>query len=299
MNVFVVGATGALGRRLIPLLQDAGHTITAAGRPSSRLSALARPGVGVAPLDIFDRASAERAMRGHDAVINLATHVPPGMRGMLPGAWREMDHIRRDASAALVDGALAAGVRRFVQESFAPVYDDGGDRWLDEKSPVRPGRYNRSVLDAEASNRRFTESGGVGVTLRFAFLYGPGDPFSRQIIDSIRRGWMPFFGRSRGYLALVTQQDAASAAAAALTVPGGIYNVVDDVPLTREELGRTVAELLGRKPPRMLPGWTTKLGGSVGETLARSLRLSNRKLKQASGWTPAFPSAREGMQASV
>lgn len=299
MNVFVVGATGALGRRLIPLLQAAGHTMTAAGRPSARLTALARPGVEVAPLDIFDRASAERAMQGHDAVINLATHVPPGMRAMLPGAWREMDRIRRDASAALVDGALAAGVRRFVQESFAPIYEDGGDRWLDESAPVRPGRYNRSTLDAEASNRRFTDGGGTGVILRFAYLYGPGDPFTVQMLDVLRRGWMPFFGRRDAYLPLVTQQDAATAAFAALTVPSGIYNVVDDEPLTREAFGRAAATMLGVKPPRFLPAWATKLGGSLGETLARSLRISNRKLKQASTWTPAYPSAREGLGAAM
>lgn len=299
MNVFVVGATGALGRRLIPLLRGAGHHVTAAGRPSPRLSALARPGVDVAPLDIFSAAHAERAMRGHEAVINLATHVPPGMRAMLPGAWREMDHIRRDASFALMNGARAAGVTRIVQESFAPIYEDGGDRWLDESAPVRPGRYNRSTLDAEMSNRAFVDAGGTGVTLRFAFLYGPGDPFTTQMLDTIRHGWMPFFGRREGYVAVVTQHDAAAAALAALTVPSGIYNVVDDEPLTREELGRSVAGMLGVRPPRFFPTWATRLGGSVAETLSRSLRLSNRKLRQAANWMPEYPSAREGMRASI
>lgn len=298
MNVFLVGATGALGRRLIPMLQAAGHDVTAAGRPSSRLSSLARPGVNVAPLDIFDSAAAERAMRGHDAVVNLATHVPPGMRALLPGAWREMDHVRRDASAALVDGALAAQVSRFVQESFAPIYEDGGDRWLDESAAVHPRRFNRSTLDAEASSRRFTQSGGTGVTLRFAFLYGPGDPFTQQMLDTVRRGWMPFFGRREAYLAIVTQQDAAAAALAALDVPSGIYNVVDDDPLTREAFGDAAARLLGVRPPHFAPAWATKLGG-VAETLGRSLRISNHKLRQASGWSPEFPSAREGLPASV
>ena len=209
-----------------------------------------------------------------------------------------MEHIRRDGSLALTNGARAAGVTRFVQESFAPLYGDGGDRWLDETAPVRPARYNRSVLDAEKANRAFAES-GVGVTLRFAFLYGPGDPFTAQAIDTIRRGWMPFFGRRDAYLATVTQQDAAAAALAALTLPSGIYNVVDDEPLTREEFGRAVAAMLGVRPPRFVPTWLTKLGGSVAETLSRSLRLSNRKLEQASNWKPQYPSAREGMRASV
>jgi nucleoside-diphosphate-sugar epimerase len=298
MKVFVVGATGALGRRLLPMLLTAGHEVTAAGRPSPRLAALARPGVDVATLDIFDSAAAGRAMHGHDAVINVATHVPPGMRALLPRSWREMDRIRNEASFALVNGALAAGVGRFIQESFAPIYDDGGDRWLDERAPVRPGRYNSSVLAAETVNRLFADTGHVGVILRFAFLYGPGDPFTAQMLDTVRHGWMPFFGRPEAYLALVTQHDAAAAAVAALGAPSGIYNVVDDEPLTRDEFARVTAKLLGTRTPRFAPAWATRLG-SVAETLGRSLRLSNRKLKAASTWAPEFASAREGMRASV
>lgn len=299
MNVLVTGATGVIGRRLVPLLLARGDAVTAVGRDASRLRALAQLGARTAALDIFDREAARRAMEGHDAVVNLATHVPPGMRGFLPGAWRAMDHVRRDGSAALVDAAIAAGVGRFVQESFAPIYADAGDQWVTETSPVQPARYNRSTLDAERSAERFGRAGGVGVTLRFALLYGPGDAFTMQIVDAIRRGWMPVFGRREGWFAMVSHDDAASAAAAALAVPGGIYNVVDDEPLRRADFARLLATRLGAAPPRFLPAWIARLAPPVGETIARSLRLSNAKLKKASGWRPRYANSVEGIADTV
>jgi len=87
-------------------------------------------------------------------------------------AWRENDRLRRVASATLVDAALAAGVGRFVQESFAPVYPDCGDRWIDETVPIEPVRYTRTVAGAEASAIRFSQHGGSGIVLRFGAFYG-------------------------------------------------------------------------------------------------------------------------------
>jgi nucleoside-diphosphate-sugar epimerase len=150
------------------------------------------------------------------------------------------------------------------------------------------------VLDAEASATRVARTGATAVALRFALLYGAGDPFAEQVLSMVRRGWMPFFGRREGYVSLVTQDDAARAVVAALGLPGGTYNVVDDEPLTRAELAVVLARLLGVKPPRFLPTWITKLAGSLGETLARSERISNRKLESASTWRPTVSSAREG-----
>src|SRR6185369_11305558 len=108
-------------------------------------SALA--GIGAEPLelDLFARDAVRRAVRGRDAIVNLATHMPAtSVRMLLPGAWRENDRLRRDASAVLSEEAAAAGVAAFVQESFAPIYEDGGDRWIDESFPVRPAKYNRT-----------------------------------------------------------------------------------------------------------------------------------------------------------
>lgn len=296
MRVFVVGATGVLGRRVVPALLERGHAVTGVGRSADRLAALARRGMTPATLDIFDSTAVRQAMDGHDAVVNLATHVPSNSRMFLPGAWKEMDHVRRDGSAILADAAIATGIKRFVQESFALIYPDSGDRWITEDTPPKAARYNRSVLDAERSAARVAEAGATAVALRFALLYGPGDPFADQVLASVRRGWMPFFGRADGYVSIVTQEDAAAAVVAALGVPNGVYNVVDDEPLTRTQLADVLAKLLDVKPPRLLPSWVAKLGGSLGETLARSERISNQKLKTASGWAPRSPSAREGFR---
>jgi nucleoside-diphosphate-sugar epimerase len=206
-----------------------------------------------------------------------------------------MDRIRREVSANLVAAALAGdSVQRLVQESFAPIYVDGGDAWVDESSPMRPGRYNRSVLDAERQAGTLTRAGRAGVVLRFAFLYGPADDNSLMLVDAIRRGWYPLLGSPEGYSSWVTHEDAVAAVAAALTLPAGAYNVVDDEPLRRRELAGGIARLVGAGPPRFLPGWAATLGGPVVRTIARSLRISNRKLRQASSWEPKYRSALEG-----
>ena len=299
MTILVVGATGVLGRRVVPLLLAQGHAVTAVGRSPERLAPLARLGAAVAAASLFDREAMTRVMRGHAVVVNLATHVPgTGPRAFLPGAWAEMDRVRREGSAGLADAAIAQGVQRFVQESFALTYPDSGDRWVDETDPVRPAPYNRTAIDAEMSAARVTRAGGAGVALRFALLYGPDDAFTRDVFRSVRRGWLPIFGRPDGYVPMVAHDDAARAVVAALDVPAGVYNVVDDEPLTRRALGDAVAAIVGARPPKLPPPWAARLGGSLGETIARSLRLSNRKLREAGHWAPEYPSAREGWRAA-
>ncbi len=158
-----------IGRRAIPLCLARGHEVTAVARSAERRAGLERLGARAVAVDLFDRDQLSAVLRGHDAVVNLATHMPAStLRMFLPGAWRENDRLRREASAALVDAALAAGIGRFVQESFAPVYPDRGDAWIDETTPIAPAGYNRTVADAEHAAARFCEAGGAGVVLRFA-----------------------------------------------------------------------------------------------------------------------------------
>jgi nucleoside-diphosphate-sugar epimerase len=232
---------------------------------------------------------------GHDAIVHLATRIPRGfVRPFLPGAWEDTDRLRRDASRILVDAAIAAGVRQFVQESFALAYPDSGDRWVTEDTPIEPARYDHTVRDAEASAARFSGGGRQGVTLRFALLYGPDDAFTQQVFAGARRGRIPVLGRYDGYLPVVHHADAGAAVAAALGIPAGAYNVVDDEPLTRRMFASTIGEIAGVRPPKLLPSWLTKVGGSIGETLARSLRLSNAKLRSASSWRPEYPTTSAG-----
>ncbi len=298
MRLFVTGATGVVGRRAVPLLLAGGHAVTAVGRTAEKRAALARQGAAPVDASLFDREALRRAMDGHDAAINLATHIPRSTaRMLLRGAWRENDRVRRDGSAALVDAALAAGVRRVVQESFAPIYADGGDRWLDESAPSRPTRYNRSVLDAERSAARVTDAGGAGVVLRFGGFYGPDAHHVDDLVRAVRAGWSPLPGAPDAYVSSLSHDDAASAVVAALDLPAGVYNVVDDEPLTRRAYAAAVAEAFGLRAPRPVPRWVTPLFGSLGELLSRSLRLSNARLRAASRWAPRWPSAREGFRA--
>jgi nucleoside-diphosphate-sugar epimerase len=202
------------------------------------------------------------------------------------------------ASAVLADAAHAADVGWFIQESFAPVYADGGDRWIDEQWPLKPARYNRTVLDAEASAERFTNRGGTGIVLRFASFYGPDAYHITDLIRLIRRGWAPIF-RPEGFISSISHDDAATAVVASLGLGPGIYNVSDDAPVRRREWVDTLAEALGAGPPKLPPQWLSRFGGSLAELLARSQRISNRKLREESGWAPQYPSVREGWTAVV
>jgi NAD dependent epimerase/dehydratase family enzyme len=159
---------------------------------------------------------------------------------------------------------------------------------------VRPGRYNRSVADAESAADSFTRRGGIGVVVRFGMFYGADSDFTRQIVDSVRKGWAPSLGPPEGFISSLSHDDAATAVVAALDVPAGIYNAVDDEPVSRRDYHDSLADALGVAHPRFPPAWLSHLAGSLGETLARSLRISNRKLRSVSSWAPAYRSVREG-----
>ena len=299
MRIFVTGATGVVGRRAVPQLITAGHQVTAAGRNASRLEELRRAGAAVCQVDLFDPVALKRALAGHEVVVNLATHMPSSsLKMMLPRSFRENDRVRREGSANLVDAALAVGARRFIQESFAPAYADGGARWLDETAPVEPAKYNRTVLDAERSANRFTAAGGAGVVLRFAYFYGPDSRVLADMLNMMRKGIAPLPGAADAYVSAISHDDAAAAVVRALELPPDIYNVCDDEPLTRRDHFSAMARAFGLRAPRPLPRWATTLMGSPGELLSRSHRMSNRKLRSF-GWSPQNPSVREGYRATA
>ena len=204
MRIFVAGATGVVGRRVVPLLLECGHRVTAVGRTPAKRAALQQQGADALALDLFDRDAVVRALAGHDAVVNLATHMPSSSTSMfLRSSRRENDRLRREASPAMADGARAAGAGRFIQESFAPIYADGGDRWLDESWPLRPVKYNRTIPDAERSAERFAAGGGAGIVLRFAAFYGPDARHVHDLIGMVRKGWAPVPGSPDGFLSSV------------------------------------------------------------------------------------------------
>jgi 2-alkyl-3-oxoalkanoate reductase len=294
MRIFLTGATGVIGRRLVPLLREAGHHVTAVARWRGAHAQLERHGATAVAVDLFEPGAVRRAVAGHDAVVNLATHIPDPSRMFLPWAWRENDRLRREASAVLSDACVASDVTRFIQESFAPVYPDCGDQWIDESTPIKPVRYNRSILDAESSARRFGFSGRTAVVLRFGAFYGPDALQTTQFIKYVSKGWAPLPGPATAYVSSVSHDDAAAAVAAAITLPAGTYNVVDNEPVTHKVYAESLAEALQVAPPKLLPPWVTPLFGSLGALAARSVRISNRRFRSASDWTPRYSSVRQG-----
>ena len=181
-RILLTGATGAVGRRVLPLLVSAGHRVTAVGRTSEQHELLRAVGASPVSMNLLDPTSVRTARRGSrrgrqprhpHAVLDAPDAVPPVLAGERPHPPR--------GSAVLASAATAAGVRRFIQESFAPIHADGGAAGWTERWPLRPASYNRTTLDAEASAERFGRGGAMGVVLRFAWFYGP-DPMLKNIL---------------------------------------------------------------------------------------------------------------------
>ena len=294
MRIFVAGATGVLGRRAVAQLAEAGHQVTGVARTTEKADLLRSLGVTPAAVDLFDAAAVKGAVDGHEVVANLATHIPNLSKAALPGAWSENDRIRGEASRNLVDAALATGAGRYIQESIAFLYEDGGPAWLDEDAPLDVPALGRSVLDAEAEARRFAAEGGVGVVLRFGQFYAPEAAHTIAMARMVKRRVAPAVGDADGYVTSINADDAGSAVVAALQAPAGVFNVTDDDPVTRKIYGEVVATAFGKKPPRMIPKLVVKAGGSKANYLMRSHRVSNRRFKEATGWAPTYPSVREG-----
>jgi nucleoside-diphosphate-sugar epimerase len=293
VRIFIAGGTGVVGRRVVPFLVAARHQVTAIGRTSEKRAALDRQGATPVEASLFDPDQLRRAVADHDVVINLATSIPPPSRVLMPGAWRPNARIRGIGAPNLAAAAGAAGAKRLIQESFAPIYEDGADLWIDETSPIRPARYNRAVIDAERAATAFTGDSRAGVVLRFAYFYGPDSDFLQEAIAAVRKGWAPAFGPDT-FISSISHDDVAAAVIAALDVPAGTYNVTDNEPVTKREFYRSLAAALDVPPPRFPPAWLSHLAGSLGETLARSQRMSNRKFRQASGWSPKSASVGDG-----
>ena len=293
MKVFVTGATGVIGRRVVPQLIQAGHQVTGLARTDRKAALLRRFGATPARVDLFDPTALGPALAGHEAVANLATNVPPLEHALEPTAWEVHNRIRNEASRSMTRAAAGAGCRIFIQESITFPYADKGAEWIEETDPDHCPPEMASSRVAEEQTAWFSANGGQGVVLRFALFYAQDSSHTREFQAAIRAGRSPFLGDPAGYMSHIHAEDAAAAVVSALGAPAGIYNVADDRPLTRQELAVAIAELEGvasPAPPEPLQG---ELPGSI-EALTRSQRISNRRFQRATGWTPRYPSVREG-----
>jgi len=293
--VLFTGATGVIGREAIPHLLAAGHDVLGVSRSAGDRAWLESIGATGLEVDLFDPASVGPAVSGVDAVAHFATAIPP--RAQMPklDAWQMNDRLRTEATAILVDAAVAKGIQRFVQESITFIYADAGDAWIDEDSAVAPTWDNlTSALDAEREVARFAEHGGHGVTLRMSGLYGPGRVSAEQI-EAVAERRAPIVGSGDNFVSHLHIEDAGTSVAAALDAPTGTYNVSDDEPVTSRQDLEALARALGVKTPRRVPAPVARVAaGRATGLLTTSQRVSNRKFKTSTGWAPRYSSVLEG-----
>jgi nucleoside-diphosphate-sugar epimerase len=250
-------------------------------------------GASAVEVDLFDRDGLVAAVAGHDAVLNLATAIPTGERAAHLEPWEDNHRIRRDGARNLVDAALAAGSTRYVQESIALLYADGGDAELDESAPVEATSITAWALEAELQVARFASNGGTGVALRFGWFYGWDSAHTVEAIEAAFDGQSLEIGPANAYRPTVLTDDAASTVVAALQSAGGIYNVADDNPLRRSEHAEAMAEALGAGP--LVPTPIAPTIPADFSMMFRSHRINSDRFRDATGWRPRYPSVREGL----
>jgi UDP-glucose 4-epimerase len=277
-QIVITGSTGVIGQRAVLELLAANHRVTGVTRSERGRQLLERLGARAVEADVFDEASLRRAFAGADLVVNLLTHVPTTDRMADPAAWEENDRIRTEASAAIARAAQAAGVPRLVQESIAFVY-----AWLDEEAPVAGGGVTTTALTAERNARDLFA--GDTVVLRFGLFMGPDSGSTLAALEAARGGASLAAGPPGAYRPTLWLDDAAVAIAAAVDAPAGTYNVVDADPPTNAEIDAALAAAVGVEALR--PG--TPQDGP----LARSQRVSSRRLREATGWTPRLRAGTE------
>jgi len=296
--IFLTGGTGALGRPTVSLLLQHGHRVRALATNPDSASSLRSAGAEPVSGSLFDPATLAAAVTGADAILHLATRIAPTWTAWRRDAWRENDRIRAEGTRNLAECALAADVGVLVYPSFAPIYADGGARWLCHGAPIAPTDILESTVTAEEAVSRFTTAGGRGVVLRMAGVYGPHSAATRDVLDLGRRGISPFVGPAAAYQPLVWDEDAAAALVAAAEADvRGIYDIVDDEPLTRAQLGNALAAAVGRRTVRRPPTALVRLAlGRRLEFFLRSQRISNRRFVEATGWTPRVGSAAKALR---
>jgi 2-alkyl-3-oxoalkanoate reductase len=305
MRIFVAGGTGVIGQQLLPRLVAEGHQVTATTRNPARTGQLRALGAEPVVLDGLDGVAVGEAVARAEpeVVIHQMTALAGAGQGNLRHFDREFartNQLRTAGTDHLLAGARAAGVRRFIAQSYAGWPGDrGGRRIQTEEDPLDP-HPPAAMRDSMAAIRHVEEvvpaaSPMQGIVLRYGSLYGLGA--SDEFFDLIRKRTVPVIGNGAGIWSFLHVSDAAAATAAAVgRGQPGLYNVVDDEPATVAEWLPFLARALGAKPPRRVPVWLGRLAaGEVGVSVMTQIRgCSNAKAKRELGWQPEWPSWRQG-----
>ncbi|HEV8277112.1 MAG TPA: NAD(P)-dependent oxidoreductase [Streptosporangiaceae bacterium] len=300
MRVFVAGATGAIGTRLVPKLVGRGHEVIGTSRSMDRAKRLHALGAEPVALDLLDRGAVRKAVLAAkpDAIIHQATALT-GLSDFkhFDRSFHQTNLLRTEGTDALLAAAKEAGVSRIIAQSFASyryAREGGPVKTEEDRLDPTPVPAMRETEDAMAYlDRVVTEAGGIA--LRYGGFYG--DPSDTTLIDAVRARKFPVVGSGEGVSSFIHLDDAADATVLALDHEGpAIYNIVDDEPAPIKVWLPELARILGAKPPRHFPTWLARIfAGEALVMMATEARgASNAKAKRELGWTPAHPTWRQG-----
>jgi nucleoside-diphosphate-sugar epimerase len=309
MKVFVAGASGALGRRLVPLLVECGFEVVAMTRSPDKQGSLRALGAEPVVAEGLDRGAVMTAvMRSEPEVV---IHEMTGLTGV--SSYRNFDRefaltnrLRTEGTDHLLAAARAAGARRFIAQSYGNWnYERTGAAAKTEDDPFDPdppAHQRRSLAAIVALERAVLGAEAIeGIALRYASLYGPGTGIAHdgEIAALVRRRRLPIVGDGAGVWSFVHVDDAATATIAAIDrgAPGA-YNVADDEPAAVADWLPELARALGAKPPRRVPVWLGRLAsGEVGVSMMTRIRAaSNAKARRELGWRPRYATYRQGFR---
>jgi 2-alkyl-3-oxoalkanoate reductase len=308
MRVFVTGATGALGRHLVPGLVAEGHEVTATTRTAGKAGQLREAGAEPVVLDGLDREAVIAAVLA--AAPEVIVHEMTALADMRSlrhpdRAFAATNELRTQGTDNLLAAAERAGTRRVIAQSYAGAAPDkpsGGALKTESDPPdLRPIRSAAQGSAAIAYvDRTVPREAPEGIVLRYGSFYGPGA--SEFLLDMLRKRQVPVIGGGTGVWSFIDVTDAAAATIAAVSGGApGIYNVVDDDPAPVSEWLPYLAQVAGAKPPLRLPAWLGRLlaGEFVVAQMTSSRGSSNQKARKELGWEPRFASWREGFRAWV
>jgi nucleoside-diphosphate-sugar epimerase len=308
MKVLVAGATGALGKQLVPRLIADGHDVTGITRSGRKLELLRDMGARGIVADVLDPDAAARAVA--EAEPEVIIHQLTALNRSFDvrhfdRTFADTNRLRTEATDHLLAAGRAVGVRLFIAQSFAgwPYARTGGPvKTEDDPLDPEPPEAMRETFEAiRYLERAVTGADWLeGIVLRYGGFYGPGTSLSREggeQVESIRARKFPVVGDGAGVWSFVHIEDAAEATALAVTRGRrGIYNIVDDDPAPVAEWLPAAASVIGAPPPRHVPRWLGRIvAGEAGAVMMTEVRgASNEKAKRELGWRPRHPSWREG-----
>jgi 2-alkyl-3-oxoalkanoate reductase len=306
MRVFVAGASGALGRHLVPMLVGAGHEVTATTRTPGKVARLREAGAEPVVVDGLDREAVMAAVlaAAPEVIVHQMTALAD-MRSLrrVDQVFAATNELRTRGTDNLLAAAARAGTRRVVAQGHNFVYERSGGPVKTEDDPLdsRPiPSAARTVAAVMHVDRAVPLTAPEGIVLRYGSFYGPGA--SDPLLDTVRRRQLPVIGGGTGIWSFIEIADAAAATLAAVEEGApGVYNVVDSDPAPVAEWLPYLAEIAGAKPPLRMPAWLGRLlaGEFVVAQMTDGRGCSNEKARKALGWEPRYASWREGFRAWV